>query len=129
MDDEREAFVIRDLHSRMMHVYPVTSKSTEDTIEALQHFKGDHEVKLFYSDGAPELHAACRALGITHEVSTPGQSQNNGRADKPRGPGRSSSVLTPGRPTGPVLDLCRSVLLPLGQHGQWAGHVKVESGV
>ena len=34
--------------------------------------------KLFYSDGAPELHAACRALGITHEVSTPGQSQNNG---------------------------------------------------
>ena len=30
MDDEREALAIQDLHSRAIHVYPVSSKSTED---------------------------------------------------------------------------------------------------
>ena len=40
INDEREALVIRDVHSGMIHVYPVPSKSTESTIEAVQHFRG-----------------------------------------------------------------------------------------
>ena len=78
IDDSREALVIRDLFSGMFQVYPVQPKGCEDTVAAVQQFKGEYSIKRFYSDGAHEFRAMCRQLGITHEVSTPGASQNNG---------------------------------------------------
>ena len=78
INDEREALVIHDIHSGMIHVYPVATNNVEATMEAIQHFRGTRRIKLLYSGGARELHAVCRQLGITHETSSPGQSQNNG---------------------------------------------------
>jgi len=102
INDECEALVIRDVHSGMIHVYPVPSKNTELTIEALQHFRGTRQVKLLYTDGAKELRAACRQLSITHEVSTPGQSQNNGvieRTSQEAEVGVAACLLQAGLPT------------------------------
>ena len=68
---------------------------------AVQQFKGTYTVKLFYSDGAHEFRAMCRQLGITHEVSSPGQSQNNGiieRTNQEVEIGTAASLMQAGLP-------------------------------
>ena len=44
--DQREALVVRGLYSGLAQVYPVASKSADDTVIALTRFRGVHEVKL-----------------------------------------------------------------------------------
>ena len=47
LDDQRDALVVRDLYSGLVQVYPVASKSTDDTAVALSHFQGVHAITLF----------------------------------------------------------------------------------
>ena len=58
LDDQREALIIRDLYSGLIMVYPAPSKSTEDTIVPLYHYRGTHTVKFLYTDGASEFKRA-----------------------------------------------------------------------
>ena len=55
INDERQALIVLVIYSGMVQVYPVSSNSTETTVEDLRHFKGIHDVKLFYPDGARAL--------------------------------------------------------------------------
>ena len=48
INDERQALIVLVIYSGMVQVYPVSSNSTETTVEALRHFKGIHDIKLFY---------------------------------------------------------------------------------
>ena len=72
------SLVARDIHTTFGSVYPADSKSTENTIEALQSFVGDSPVKRFYSDNADELISAARHLKVAHEASQQGIPQTNG---------------------------------------------------
>ena len=72
------SLVVRDVHTTFGSVYPADSKSTENTIEALQSFVGDSPIKRFYSDNADELISAARHLHVPHEASQQGIPQTNG---------------------------------------------------
>ena len=39
-------------------------------------------IKRWYSDGAPELHAVCRQIGIRHDKSDPHRSETNGLIER-----------------------------------------------
>lgn len=58
--------------------YPARNKSAEEIKVAAQDLAGNDKVKLWYSDGAPELHAVCREMGIRHDKSDPRRSETNG---------------------------------------------------
>jgi transposase InsO family protein len=51
-------------------------------MEAVNNSKGSETIKRWYSDGAPELHAACRDLGIRHGTSDPHRSETNGAIER-----------------------------------------------
>ena len=72
------ALVIRDRGTKWTMSYPAKSKSSDEVKEAVQDFKGAENVQLWYSDGAPELHVACREVGIRHDTSDPHRSETNG---------------------------------------------------
>ena len=55
------AVVIQDKHTMWLGGYPKASKTTADTVAALQHFAGPNDkVKLFYSDGFRSMKAPPR---------------------------------------------------------------------
>ncbi len=57
------AVVLYDRGTKWLAVYPKSTKTTYHTIEAMQHFAGPKDkVTSFYSDNAPELVSAARAL-------------------------------------------------------------------
>ena len=58
--------------------YPARNKPADEIKVAAQDLVGSDEVKLWYSDGAPELHAVCREMGIRHDKSDPHRSETNG---------------------------------------------------
>ena len=62
--------------------YPTRRKTAEDSTEAVNDFKGADKIQRWYSDGAPELHAACRKLGIRHDKSDPHRSETNGLIER-----------------------------------------------
>ena len=68
---------VKDLHSGMIAVYPVTEKDATSTIEALHHFAGRKKIHNSYSDNALELAASARSLGIEHHTSLPGEPKTN----------------------------------------------------
>ena len=72
------SLVVRDIHTTFGSVYPTESKSTEETVAALQSFIGDEPVKRLYSDNVDELISAARYLNIAHEASQQGIPQTNG---------------------------------------------------
>ena len=76
--NETTALVVRDNATGWIGAYPAKRKSAEDVTEAVQHFTGADKVKRWYSDGAPELHATCRKIGIRHDMSDPHRSETNG---------------------------------------------------
>ena len=80
--------------------YPKASKTTADTVAALQHFAGpDDKVKLFYSDGSQELEGAAKTLMCRHDTSTAYRPQANGVAE---------------RAVGRAVEGCRAVLYASG---------------
>ena len=84
-DDEircaKTAVVPYDLGTRDLTCFQAT-KSAEHTIQALQDFAGEHAVKPFYNDNAPELSLAAFQLGWMHPTFTPGVPQTNGLAER-----------------------------------------------
>ena len=70
--------VIRDRGTGWTMSYPVKNKSAEEIKIAAQDLVGSDKVKLWYSDGAPELHAVRREMGIRHDKSDPHRSETNG---------------------------------------------------
>ena len=70
--------VTRDRGTGWTMAYPARSKTAEEIKVAVQDLVGAEKVKLWYSDGAPELHAVCRELGIRHDKSDPHRSETNG---------------------------------------------------
>ena len=58
--------------------YPAMTKQTDEVIYAMNDFLGGQKVSLWYSDAAPELHAACRTLGIRHDTADPHRHETNG---------------------------------------------------
>ena len=78
LGDEAGALIIKDAYSGLVGYYGVKDQTWETTHWAIREFKGERNIQLFYSDGAPEIARAVRTLGILHRTSTPGVPQNNG---------------------------------------------------
>jgi len=74
---------ILDRATDWTEVYPIATKSYEDTRNALQHFAGTASpVKSLYADNAPELRKAAKKFGWGCPSATPGQPQTNGLAER-----------------------------------------------
>ena len=55
------AVIVQDKATYWLAGYPKASKTTDDTVAALQNFVGPHDkVKLFYSEGSGELKGAAK---------------------------------------------------------------------
>ena len=76
--NDTTALVVKDKATDWIAAYPAKRKSAEEITAAVNDFKGAETVKRWYSDGAPELHAVCRKLGIRHDTSHPHRSETNG---------------------------------------------------
>ena len=76
------ALVVRDKATGWVGAYPSKRKSAEEVQEAVNTFKGSETIKRWCSDGAPELHAVCRNLGIRHDVSDPHRHETNGLIER-----------------------------------------------
>ena len=71
---DTNALVIRDRGTGWVMAYPSKKKTAEDMKGHVNDFIGSEKVHRWYSDGAPELHAVCRDLGIRHDVCDPHRS-------------------------------------------------------
>ena len=76
------ALVVRDKATGWLAAYPAKRKAAEDIKVAVNDFKGSETIQRWYSDGAPELHAVCRELGIRHDISDPHRSETNGAIER-----------------------------------------------
>ena len=79
---EKVAFVIKDVFSGLICLYPVPSKDGKDTEMCLRDFvgiPGDRKIKdiSMYSDVSGEIRVACSNVGILHDKSQPGVPQTN----------------------------------------------------
>ena len=74
--------MVKDKATDWIAAYPTRRKTAEDITEAVNDFKGADKIQRWYSDGAPELHAACRKLGIRHDKSDPHRSETNGLIER-----------------------------------------------
>ena len=63
--------VVRDKATGWIAAYPSKRKSAEDIWAAVNNFKDSETIRRWYPDGAPELHAVCRKLGVRHGMSDP----------------------------------------------------------
>ncbi len=76
------AVVLYDRGTKWLAVYPKTTKTTEHTIEAMQHFCGPKDrIARFYCDNAPELVSSARKLKWRLSTATTGMPQTNGVAE------------------------------------------------
>ena len=67
--DERVALVVKDVFTKFRYVYPSPTKSSDQCYEDLLHFLGQEDtVGVFYSDNAPELHAAIKSLARVFDM-------------------------------------------------------------
>ena len=77
---EPEGFVIKDVYSGLIHVFPVLGKDASYVTESLQFYRkrGKH-VTEYYSDNAQEFLSGVKALGTTtiHTTRTPGIPKTN----------------------------------------------------
>jgi hypothetical protein len=82
VDGKRDAVVLYDVATHYLGCYPTSTKSADETIQALQNLIGPQGlVGMLYTDATKELHAAAKALGICKDRSTPGKPQPNGLAE------------------------------------------------
>ena len=65
------ALSCKDRDTGWLRAYPSSAKSGKNARESVQDFVGAQNVQLWYSDGAPELHSACRDEGIRHDIADP----------------------------------------------------------
>lgn len=78
------ALVIRDRCSGWAMGSPSKGKTTDGIERAVIQLNGADKVKLWHSDGVPELHAACRELCIRHDTADPHRSETHGANERPR---------------------------------------------
>eukprot|EP00972_Heterocapsa_arctica_P003641 543164-Heterocapsa_arctica.AAC.1 len=52
---DKDALVIKDLFSNLEQFCPVKSKSLQDTMGALQFFRGTYNIQTMYSDSSGEI--------------------------------------------------------------------------
>ena len=75
---EATSLTVKDRGTGWVMGYPARGHTKTDIVEAIQDFKGPEKVHYWYSDGALELHAACRAEGIRHDVADSDRHESNG---------------------------------------------------
>ena len=84
-DDQRVALVVKDVFSKFRYVYPSDTKEGEQVLEDLLHFVGvDDDIKVMYSDNAPELIDGVKQLDrrIRHVTSREYANQNKSVAER-----------------------------------------------
>ena len=81
IEGHKAGLVLFDVGTQYLDCFPVVDKSAESAAEAMQEFQGKDIVTLFYSDCAPELTKAAKALGWPRDEATPGQPATNGIAE------------------------------------------------
>ena len=57
---DRDAFVVKDIHSGLQHLYPVKNKDAMETERRLKEFVGPRNVDVLYSDRSGEINLACK---------------------------------------------------------------------
>eukprot|EP00972_Heterocapsa_arctica_P029120 4283122-Heterocapsa_arctica.AAC.1 len=77
----KDALVIKDLFSNLKQLCPVKSQSLQDTMTALQFFRGTYTIQAMYSDSSGEIIKACKKLRILRESSRPGVPQSNAKIE------------------------------------------------
>jgi hypothetical protein len=83
VDGDRVAMVFKDVATDFRYVYPVARRDTSNTTLAMKHFVDDLEkIGIFYSDNAPEIVAAMRAMNIRHQISKDYISTSNAIAER-----------------------------------------------
>jgi len=82
IDQERFGMVVLDHYSGWVWMFPTGDKTAKTAESCLKRFRGDSEIKLMYTDNAPELVKAVDTLGIRHETSTPYRSPTNSKAER-----------------------------------------------
>ena len=55
---DRDALVVKDIHSGLKHLYPVKTKNVVDTEPRLKEFVGPRNVDVLYSDRSGEINLA-----------------------------------------------------------------------
>ena len=66
-----------------LEVYPVATRTEEDTMECFRDWQGPKEtIESFYADNAPELKQGARKMGWRMPTSTPGVPKTNGLAER-----------------------------------------------
>ena len=80
-----DALVVVDVHTRLKHCYPLQSKSAEETLKALRHFKGARHIELLYADNSREITEAANGLGVALDTAQPGVPQTNAIAERTNG--------------------------------------------
>ena len=83
VDGDRVAMVFKDVATDFRYVYPVARRDTSNTTLAMKHFVDDLEkIGIFYSENAPEIVAAMRAMKIRHQISKDYISTSNAIAER-----------------------------------------------
>ena len=99
-----------DRFTHYVDAYPAPDKTAESTLSALRSFLGETKAGRIYCDGSGELEAACKAMQVKPDTSTPYRPETNGVAE------RAVRRVTEGT---------RSVLLQSGlPHRWWAEAAK-----
>ena len=75
---EAEAFVIKDIFSGLVQVYPSDTTCAYETVQWIRNFRGARKIESMYSEHSGEVASACKKLGILHETSAPYVPQTNG---------------------------------------------------
>ena len=70
--NQPEGLVIYDLHTKRLHIFPLTGRTAIQVSMCIQKFLGTAKCRVCYSDRAPELVAGIGTWGIPHEQSLPG---------------------------------------------------------
>ncbi len=76
------AVVFGDRATGYFEGFPLIGKTTPDTSHALRCFAGSNTLKRVWTDNSPELIATMIEAKVVHDLSTQGQPQSNGRAER-----------------------------------------------
>eukprot|EP00972_Heterocapsa_arctica_P023771 3503393-Heterocapsa_arctica.AAC.1 len=75
LTSDKDALFIKDLFSNLKQFCLVKSKRLQDTMVALQLFRGTYNIQTMYSDSSGEIIKACKKLRVLRESSRPGVPQ------------------------------------------------------
>lgn len=79
---EKTIFVIRDRYTGVIQAYPSARKDADAVIRAVKQFMGRRKIREVYSDQAPQLTEAMKALKIPCDHSLAGKTKHNPLAER-----------------------------------------------